>query len=68
VQDPIFRFLIPTACPHVPDTLLQPRHTWQDQAAYDTTARQLARSFHEHFKPLSYGMDEAVLAAGPTAS
>jgi phosphoenolpyruvate carboxykinase (ATP) len=68
VQEPIFKFLMPTACPHVPDTLLQPRSTWQDQAAYDTTARQLARSFHDHFKPLSYGMDDAVLVAGPTVS
>ncbi len=65
VEDPIFRFQVPTQCPDVPDDVLQPRNTWADKAAYDEKARQLAQSFHEHFKPLSYGMEEAVQEAGP---
>lgn len=65
VEDSIFRFQIPTRCPGVPDDVLQPRKTWADKAAYDEKARQLAQSFHEHFKPLSYGMEAAVQEAGP---
>jgi phosphoenolpyruvate carboxykinase (ATP) len=65
VEDPIFRLQVPTQCPGVPGDVLQPRKTWTDKAAYDSKARQLAQSFHEHFKPLSYGMEEAVQQAGP---
>jgi phosphoenolpyruvate carboxykinase (ATP) len=65
LQDPIFGVQIPTTCPGVPEALLQPRRTWSDTAAYDTKARQLARSFQEHFTPLAEGLDAAVHAAGP---
>ena len=65
IEDPIFGIQVPTQCPGVPDEILQPRQTWSDKAAYDIKAKELAHSFHEHFQPLSYGMDEAVQAAGP---
>jgi phosphoenolpyruvate carboxykinase (ATP) len=65
VADPIFGMQVPTQCPGVPDQILQPRQTWSDKAQYDITAKDLAHRFHEHFKPLSYDMDEAVQAAGP---
>lgn len=65
IEDPIFRFQVPTQCPGVPDDVLRPRNTWTDKTAYDETARQLAQSFHENFQPLSYGMEEAVREAGP---
>jgi len=65
IKDPIFGIHIPTKCPDVPDEVLQPRRTWRDTAAYDATARQLARSFHEHFTPLAQGLEEAVQTAGP---
>ncbi len=65
IEDPIFRFQVPTQCPGVPDDVLQPRNTWTDKAAYDEKARQLAQSFHEHFQPLSYGIEEAIQEAGP---
>ncbi|MDX1531588.1 MAG: phosphoenolpyruvate carboxykinase (ATP), partial [Rhodothermales bacterium] len=28
--DPVFGFEVPTACPNVPDEILQPRNTWSD--------------------------------------
>ena len=65
LQDPLFGVHIPTACPGVPETLLQPRCTWSDTAAYDAKAHQLAHSFQEHFTPLAEGLDAAVHAAGP---
>ena len=48
--DPIFGVAIPEACPGVPSEVLQPRSTWQDPAAYDQKARQLAKLFQENFK------------------
>jgi phosphoenolpyruvate carboxykinase (ATP) len=64
-EDAVFGVRVPTRCSDVPETILQPRNTWSDQAAYDTKARQLAHSFHEHFAPLADGLDTTVHAAGP---
>lgn len=65
VVDPIFGVQVPTRCPGVPETILQPRLTWNNGTTYETQARQLAQSFHAHFAPLAHGMDEAVRMAGP---
>lgn len=47
--DPVFRVLIPSHCPGVPASVLQPRTTWNDKSAYDQAARQLASDFHQNF-------------------
>jgi phosphoenolpyruvate carboxykinase (ATP) len=65
LEDPVFSVHIPTKCPGVPETILQPRHTWSDPAAYDAKARQLAHSFQKHFASLANGLDAAVRTAGP---
>ena len=65
-RDPIFNLDIPTACPGVPDALLDPRATWADHAAYDAAARKLAALFEANSKKLSQVAPE-VLAAGPQA-
>lgn len=62
--DPIFGLHIPTSCPDVPAELLNPRHTWQDPAAYDQAARELAGRFHQHFDKFT-GVSEAIKQAGP---
>ena len=64
-EDPVFGIHIPTQCSGVPETILQPRSTWNDQVTYDTKARHLAHAFQEHFAPLAEGLDTAVRAAGP---
>jgi phosphoenolpyruvate carboxykinase (ATP) len=38
---------MPTACPNVPDRLLDPRQTWADGAAYDEKATYLQQLFDE---------------------
>jgi phosphoenolpyruvate carboxykinase (ATP) len=64
-EHPIFGVRIPESVPGVPSEVLQPRSTWQDQAAYDSQARELARMFAENFKQFSDGTPDEVKAAGP---
>jgi len=65
VEDPIFRVAVPTTCPDVPASFLQPRSTWQDQDAYDRSARRLAAMFAENFANYHDGVAEGVRTAGP---
>jgi len=65
--DPIFGLNIPTSCPNVPPEVLIPRDTWQDKAAYDQQARDLARRFNENFKKYSDGVSESVRKVAPAS-
>ncbi|MDA0832682.1 MAG: phosphoenolpyruvate carboxykinase (ATP) [Planctomycetota bacterium] len=46
---PVERFHLSrlTKCPGIPETILDPRATWSDKAAYDHQAEQLAKRFEE---------------------
>ncbi|WP_044642062.1 phosphoenolpyruvate carboxykinase (ATP) [Risungbinella massiliensis] len=63
-QDPIFGLHIPNECPNVPSELLQPRNTWEDQAAYDQKAKELAKRFQENFSKFQ-GVSAEVQESGP---
>jgi phosphoenolpyruvate carboxykinase (ATP) len=63
--DPFFNLEVPTSCPGVPSEVLAPRNTWQDKAAYDAQARQLAQMFTDNFKAFEATAADAVKAAGP---
>ncbi len=63
--DPIFGVKVPTACPDVPASFLDPRTTWADPAAYDAAAARLARMFADNFAAYADGVAPAVRAAGP---
>ena len=65
--DPVFGVHVPTSCPDVPAEVLTPRNTWQDKAAYDAKARDLARRFNDNFKKYADGVSEQVRAAAPKA-
>jgi phosphoenolpyruvate carboxykinase (ATP) len=54
--------------PDVPSTILRPRETWADKAAYDKAARKIAHMFHENFAAYADGVSEAVRHAGPIAA
>jgi len=61
----IFNLDIPTTCPGVPDSVLDPRSTWPDKDAYDAQAKKLAGMFVENFKTFEKHVDASVKAAGP---
>ncbi|TCJ26789.1 phosphoenolpyruvate carboxykinase [Halomonas sp. GDM18] len=56
---------VPVRVPGVDSSLLDPRETWEDLAAYDSKARDLSAKFVENFKKFA-GVDEAIISAGPT--
>ncbi len=64
-QHPIFGVAVPGAVPGVPSEILDPRNTWADKAAYDTTAAALAEKFVENFKKYADFANEAILAGAP---
>ena len=65
VVDDRFGFEVPTSCPGVPSEVLQPKTTWSDGEAYDTTADKLASMFNENFKRYEAGVSTEVNAAAP---
>ena len=66
VTDPTFGVKVPTSIPGVPSELLIPANTWEDKAAYEAKAKELAKSFVENFKKYTH-MSAEVVAAGPKA-
>jgi len=65
VKDERFGFEIPTTCEGVPDHILQPRETWEDETRYDNVANLLAQMFIENFQQYADGCTEEVIDAGP---
>ena len=66
VKDPYFGVMVPTEIEGVPSELLIVENTWEDKAAYEAKAKELAHEFIENFKKYTL-MSEEVVAAGPKA-
>ena len=64
VLDPNFNVMVPTTCPGVPSEVLSPRSTWQDKAAYDKSAKDLAAQFRKNFEKYP-NMPKEVVDAAP---
>ncbi|HWQ58021.1 MAG TPA: phosphoenolpyruvate carboxykinase (ATP) [Clostridia bacterium] len=62
--DPYFNVLVPKSCPNVPDEFLNQRALWQDKAAYEATAKDLAARFVKNFKKYA-NMPQNIVDAGP---
>jgi phosphoenolpyruvate carboxykinase (ATP) len=60
--DEVFGFAVPVNVPGVDASLLDPRSTWHDPAAYDRKARELAQMFRDNFQRFE---DTGLAAAGP---
>jgi phosphoenolpyruvate carboxykinase (ATP) len=65
--DEVFGLEVPIEVHGVEQTLLNPRSTWADPAAYDAKARQLAEMFRKNFERFE-DVAPGVAAAGPIVS
>ena len=63
--DPLFGFQVPLALDGVDAAVLNPRDTWTDKAAYDSTARSLVDMFAKNFAKFEAHVDSDVKAAAP---
>jgi len=61
-----FGFSIPKTCPGVPPETLNPRNSWADKKAYDTTAAELRERFARNFE--KFDAPPEIKAAGPALS
>ncbi len=67
-KDSNFGFMVPTTAPGVDTAILDPRQTWADKEAYDTTAARLVDQFVENFSQFADHVDEGVRQAAPRTS
>jgi phosphoenolpyruvate carboxykinase (ATP) len=63
--DPVFGFAVPRSAAGLPAELLRPRERWDDVAAYDETAANLARDLRANFAQFAGTLPARVAAAGP---
>ncbi len=66
-EDTLLHIMVPTSCPGVDATILNPRNTWEDKAAFDARAQKLAQDFSDYFDK-AYGnkeLDPAIVAQCP---
>jgi phosphoenolpyruvate carboxykinase (ATP) len=66
--DPNFGFEVPVSLDGVDVSILNPRDTWADKAAYDVQAKKLVSMFIENFKIYEAHVDPDVRDAAPTAA
>lgn len=66
-EDTLLHILVPTSCPGVDATILNPKNTWEDKAAFDQRAQKLAADFSNYFDK-AYGnknIDAEIVAQCP---
>lgn len=61
----VFGVAMPLSCPGVPESILNPRNTWDDQDAYDHQANELAAAFLKNFEKFSSYANEEIMAGAP---
>lgn len=65
--DDNFGFMVPEAVEGVDTSILNPRDTWADQAAYDAQAQKLVGMFISNFEQFAAHVDQDVRDAAPLA-
>jgi phosphoenolpyruvate carboxykinase (ATP) len=68
IKHPIFGLMMPTSCPNVPPTTLNPKQTWGDKNAYDQKAFFLAKKFNDNFEDFKENATDEILSAAPLTS
>jgi phosphoenolpyruvate carboxykinase (ATP) len=61
----VFGVAQPRTCPGVPDELLSPRATWNNDALYYKTAFKLSNAFRENFTQFEDNASEEIRRGGP---
>jgi len=64
-REPVFGLQVPKHVPGVADSLLDPRTTWKDPAAYDVQANKLTALFRKNFEQFAELVPVSVREAGP---
>ena len=49
-KEAIFGLNIPVLCPGVPNSILDPKNSWEDKEAYAATAKKLVTAFEENYQ------------------
>jgi len=62
---PIFELAIPIECEGVPSEVLNPVDTWEDKAAFEETAQNLASQFIKNFAQFEAETSDAIMSAAP---
>lgn len=65
IKDDIFGLDIPLHVPGVPDEVLQPNKTWENEDAYYVKANELATKFKENFSKFATVNKEIEILGGP---
>jgi phosphoenolpyruvate carboxykinase (ATP) len=66
--DDNFGFAVPVSVPGVEPTILNPRETWADKAAYDAKAKALVGMFIANFAQFEAHVDASVRDSAPKAA
>lgn len=61
----VFGLAQPRTCPGVPDDLLSPRKTWNNDEAYYKMAFKLSNAFRENFDKFEMASNEEIRRGGP---
>ncbi|WP_127846768.1 phosphoenolpyruvate carboxykinase (ATP) [Psychroflexus aestuariivivens] len=64
----VFGLSMPKTCPNVPNDVLNPKETWQDKSAYDTKAKQLAKSFQDNFEKFESYANKEIVEGAPSVN
>ncbi|MFH1812400.1 MAG: phosphoenolpyruvate carboxykinase (ATP) [Pseudomonadota bacterium] len=64
-RDPVFGFEVPSQCPDLPASVLDPAASWPSREDHLRAYKQLAARFVENFKKFADGVSPEVRAAGP---
>ena len=64
----IFNLNIPTSCPGVPASILNPKKNWNNEIQWFDSASRLAESFQKNFEKYADRADQETFSGSPETS